>query len=119
MTTRESAVNAAGFADISDPFDQASLDRIKASLHLDGAAVNELDFEDLYVSESVLESLRGLAGEALQDAARARKSGSETTLRAFWVEKSRSLILCLKTPGGMRLLQAPEGHWRVKESVTH
>jgi len=27
--------------------------------------------------------------------------------------------LCVKTSYGMRLLQAPEGHWRVRESVTH
>jgi len=119
MTMREFTVNSAGLADISDPFDKASLDRIKASLQLDGAAINELDFEDLYVSESVLETLRGLAGEALQQAALTRPGETGLTLRAFWVEKNRTLILCVKTPSGLRLLQAPEGHWRVKESVTH
>lgn len=103
----------------TSPVEAASVERIKSSLHLEDVALNELDFEDLYVSEAVLETLRGMAGDVYQTVAAEAAKLEEVSLKAFWVEKSGMLILCVRSGGVLRLLQAPEGHWKVREGGYH
>jgi len=108
---------------LNDPFtspvEAASVERIKSSLHLEDVALNELDFEDLYVSEAVLETLRGMAGDVYQSATFGAANLEDVSLKAFWVEKSGMLILSVRSGGVLRLLQAPEGQWKVREGGYH
>ncbi len=101
------------------PVEAASMERIRTSLHLEDVALNELDFEDLYVSEAVLETLKGMAGDVYQSVAGDAATLEDVSLNAFWVEKSGMLILCVRSGGVLRLLQAPEGHWKVREGGYH
>ncbi|GFK94316.1 hypothetical protein NNJEOMEG_02159 [Fundidesulfovibrio magnetotacticus] len=87
--------------------------RVARSLGLGEAALNEVDFDDLFVSEDVLKTLHGLAMDIL------RESRDAPIISAYWVDDSRELLLCADAGSDLHLVRVPGKHWSVRPAESH
>jgi hypothetical protein len=89
---------------------------VAAGLGLDARSLNAVDFDDLEVTEFVRDTLRQLARTMAQ-----REPGRRAWPRvyAFWVERSRELVLATACDRDLSVLVAPQSHWSVKSVRCH
>jgi hypothetical protein len=90
--------------------------RVAHSLGLGEMTLNEIDYDDLYFSDSVIKTLHHLAmtllqGESLQE--------DGLSLRAYWVEATMELVLCADSGKDLHLVRVPEAHWTFKQRTYH
>jgi len=88
--------------------------RIATSLGLAGKALNEVDIDDLSVSESVMQTLEDISAGIIR-----KDPEAEAGLKAFWIEKSDELVLCAASEGNLHLVRVPGTHWAVKPHTYH
>jgi len=88
--------------------------RVATSLGLGERTLNEVDFDDLFVSESVLKTLHGLAMDILRTA-----DEDQPLISAYWVDDSRELVLCADAGKDLHLVRVPRMHWSVRPVNAH
>ncbi len=90
--------------------------RIASSLGIGELSLNELDFDDLFVSEVVHKTLEDVA-EAIRVKPAAKEV--EPGLSAYWVQDSKELVLCASLGTDLHLVRVPDDHWTLKPRTTH
>lgn len=85
--------------------------RIAATLGIGVTDVNEVDFDDLYVSEEVMKVVGQLASSILREGTDAQ---SGPRVSAYWIEHTLELVLCADSGKDIHLVRVPEAHWTVK-----
>jgi len=90
--------------------------RIAKGLGIGEMALNEVDFDDLFVSETVVNTMHELAMSILKQAS---SPDEEPQITAFWVEASGELVLCANSRKGLHLVRVPEHHWTIKPRTYH
>ncbi|MFP5223383.1 MAG: hypothetical protein ACLGSA_13910 [Acidobacteriota bacterium] len=98
--------------------------RIASSLGIGERNINEVDFDDLFVSETVVKTMHDLASTLMkQDASRKNDLDRDTTsgpsITAFWIEESLELVLCAAAGDGLHLVRVPGEHWTIKPRTVH
>lgn len=88
--------------------------RVAHSLGLGERNLNEVDFDDLFVSEAVLKTLHGLAMDILSES-----DEDSPLISAYWVDDSRELVLCADSGKDLHLVRVPDRHWSVRPANTH
>ena len=90
--------------------------RIAKSLGIGEMSMNEVDFDDLSVSESILKTLFRAVSTMVQDA----QDHSEAPLiNAYWIDDSRELVLCTASMAGIHLIRVPQKSWTLKPCTSH
>lgn len=90
--------------------------RIARSLGIGEMTLNEMDFDDIFVSENVVKTLSQLAVTVL-GLAEDKRAGAR--IRAFWRQDSPELLLCAEVEEKLHLLRVPESQWAVKPRTVH
>ena len=90
--------------------------KIAGSLGIVEKNLNEVDFDDVSISESVAQTLQGL--ESHINALLGDVSTSPG-ISAYWVKDSKELVLCAQALDGLHLVRVPEDHWRLKPRTYH
>lgn len=98
--------------------------RIASSLGIGERNINEVDFDDLFVSETVVKTMHDLASSLMeQDAQRNGdldgSSASAPRITAFWIADSLELVLCAAAGDGLHLVRVSENHWTIKPRTVH
>ncbi|WP_243439871.1 hypothetical protein [Fundidesulfovibrio soli] len=88
--------------------------RIATSLGLAGGTLNEVDIDDLSVSDTVMETLEDISANIIS-----KNPEAEAGLKAYWIEKSDELVLCAASEGNLHLVRVPGSHWAVKPHTYH
>jgi len=90
--------------------------QIAETLGLEAPALNEVDFDDLFVTEHVLKVLHHVAKAiALQETL----MDKTPKLSAYWVDESLELVLCAASGKEMHLVRVPQDHWTMRPCVIH
>ena len=90
--------------------------KIAETLGLEDLTLNEVDFDDVFVTEDVLKVLHHVA-KAL-----ARKEtvvDFAPKISAYWVEHSMELVLCAASSKEMHLVRVPQNHWTLRPCTVH
>lgn len=103
------------FADIAPQAGEVAA-RIADGLGLDIRALNEMDFDDITVSETVIEVLRQLA-QSLSDSD--PQDTDRPRLSAFWVERSHDLVVAAALRRELGVLVVPSSQWSVATAGCH
>lgn len=90
--------------------------RVAKGLGIGEMSLNEVDFDDLFVSETVVNTMHELAMNILKQAASPEE---EPKISAYWVEASGELVLCADSGKGLHLVRVPGEHWTIKPHVYH
>ncbi len=89
--------------------------RLAQTLGIGEKALNEVDYDDLYVSETVIKTLHQLAMSIMTRIA--REEGLQ--LNAYWVKDSMELVLCADSGNDLHVVRVPEDHWAFKPRTYH
>ncbi len=90
--------------------------KIAETLGLQDLTLNEVDFDDVFVTEDVLKVLHHVAKTI---------ASKETTpdyapkMSAYWVEDSMELVLCAASSKDMHLVRVPHDHWAMRPCTVH
>ena len=90
--------------------------RVASSLGLGQAHLNSVDFDDLFVSEAVLKLLQNMADAAVQAV---MSTFGSPQFRAYWIEPSMDLVICVSLERNLQILKVPHGHWSLRQGVYH
>lgn len=90
--------------------------RIAHRLGIGELRLNEVDFDDIYVSEEVMRVMGQLSETLVHHA---MGTGEENRVMAYWVEDSMELVLCANTGIDLHLVRVPENHWALKPTTVH
>ena len=98
--------------------------RIASSLGIGERNVNEVDFDDLFVSETVIKTMHQLATTLMAKDAREMGEPEDSTasgprITAFWIDESLELVLCAAAGDGLHLVRVPGEHWTIKPRTVH
>lgn len=90
--------------------------KIAETLGLEDLTMNEVDFDDVFVTEDVIKVLQHVAK------AIARKEtvvDYAPKITAYWVENSMELVLCAASSKEMHLVRVPQNHWTLRPYTLH
>lgn len=90
--------------------------RVAHSLGIGEMTLNEIDYDDLYVSDTVIKTLHHLAMTILHQVSVPEEG---LTIRAYWVEASMELVLCADSGKDLHLVRVPGEHWTFKQRTYH
>ena len=90
--------------------------KIAGSLGIGETTLNEVDFDDFFVSETVAETLQELASHLMKSTGEPLKGQK---IKAYWVDDSKELVLCAQATDGLHLVRVPEEHWKMKPRRYH
>jgi len=89
--------------------------RIADSLGIGEISMNEVDFDDLFVSEGILNTLY----LAASDAPGSDAPEGAPLISAYWIADTRDLVLCAASLAGLHLIRVPEKSWTLKPCTVH
>jgi hypothetical protein len=89
--------------------------RIAESLGIGEVSMNEVDFDDLFVSEGILKTLY----RAARDTSGPEAQDGVPLVSAYWIADSRDLVLCAASMVGLHLIRVPEKSWTLKPRTVH
>lgn len=90
--------------------------QIAQTLGLEAPALNEVDYDDIFVTEHVLKVLHNVAKAlALQETV----LDKTPKINAYWVEDSLELVLCAASGKEMHLVRVPQTHWAMRPCMIH
>jgi len=93
--------------------------RIAKSIGLGRATLNEVDFDDLFVSEATLKALHHMAHKLIR---RIAVLDDAPRIKAYWVEETLELVLCAlagKEGKDLHVVLVPEAHWSLRARTYH
>lgn len=90
--------------------------RIAQSLGIGERSMNEVDFDDLSVSEGFLKTLFRAVSKMVQDA---QDHFDDPLISAYWLDDSQELVLCTASQVGLHLIRVPEKSWTFKPHTMH
>lgn len=90
--------------------------RIAKSLGIGEKNLNEMDFDDLYMSENVVKALNHMAFTAL---GHLPEGEADSRLSAYWVAGSQELVICADSGEELHLVRVPGEQWTLKPHTSH
>lgn len=90
--------------------------RIARSLGIGETTLNEVDFDDLFMSENVVKALRHMTFAVL---GHLPEGTAGEHLSAYWVDGSMDLVLCADSGEELHLVRVPGEQWTVKPHTCH
>ena len=90
--------------------------RIADCLGVGEIAMNEVDLDDIAVSDTVLQNLYRTVGNFTSG----WPSADDMPLvSAYWIDDTKELVLCAASLGGLHLVRVPEKSWTLKPCPIH
>jgi len=90
--------------------------RIADSLGLGEVAMNEVDLDDIAVSDTILRTLYHAADSMTPGFAH---PGDAPLVSAYWIDDTRELVLCAASLAGLHLVRVPAKSWTLKPCTIH